>query len=145
MNLFKNSCLILVLLAGTAACNRNEPDKISTESTVEQQTSDGQSTTKSESEQVGSTLAATSETEVKTADGTEKSKMETVVGTVTAYEAGKKLEVLTGSSDKHSFDLDETKTTVHLDGKVKVGSKVTVNQSTDDSGKAVIDIRVETV
>ena len=143
MNLFKNSSLILVLLVGAVACNQHEADKISEESTTQQPTPEGPATTKAESEQIGSTLAATSETEVKTADGTESSKMETVVGTVTSYEAGKKIEVLTGESDKHSFDLDGEKNLVRVDGTVKVGSKVTVNRSTDSDGKKVIDIRVD--
>lgn len=139
----KSTSLILVLLVGAVACNRSEPDKVTEESTVQQPTPEGPATTKAESEQVGSTLAATSETEVKTPDGTEKSKVETVVGTVTSYQADKKIEVLTGANDRHSFDLDGKDNSVTIDGTIKVGSKVTVERSTDDKGKTVVNIRVE--
>lgn len=134
--------LMIALLVGTTACQKND-DKVTEEATYEQQTSQGEETTKMESEQVGSTLTATSETTLETSAGTEKSKTETVIGTVTAYEAGKKIEVLTGTSDNHSFDLNDKDTTVNIDGAVKIGSKVSLTESTDDAGRKIVDIRVE--
>ena len=143
MNLFKTLCLslALVLMIGAAACKPK--DETTQEGTVEQQTPEGTVTTTSESEQVGSTLTATSETEVKTDDGTEKSKLEAVVGTVTEYTAGKKIKVQTGDGDDHSFDLNDNDTTVEIEGDIRVGSKVTVTESTADNGKKKVVIRLE--
>jgi hypothetical protein len=142
MRSVKYAGLMIALLVGATACQKND-DKVTEEATYEQQTSQGEETTKVESEQVGSTLTATSETTVDTPDGTVKSETETVIGTVTVYDAGKKIEVLTGASDNHSFDLNDKDTTVNVDGAVKVGSKVTVTEHKDDAGRKVVDIRVE--
>jgi hypothetical protein len=136
---------MIALLIGVTACNKGDQDKVTQESTVEQQTPEGEATTKTESEQIGSTLTATSETKVETADGTEKTQTDTVIGTVTSYEAGKKIEVLTGTSDNHSFDLNDKKTTVNIDGDVRVGSKVAVTERTDDAGRKIVDIHVEAI
>ncbi len=143
MNLFKTLCLslALVLTIGATACKPK--DESTQEGTVEQKTPEGSATTTSEVDQVGSTLTATSETEIKTDDGTEKSKLEAVVGTVTEYNPGKKIKVQTGDGDDHSFDLNDNDTTVEIEGNVRVGSKVTVTESTADDGKKKVTIRLE--
>jgi hypothetical protein len=148
MRLFKTCTLSLAVtvvlfgLLGAAGCKKD--DTMNAEGTVESTTPQGEaSTTTSEVEQAGSTLTATSETEVKTEGGTTKSEMEAVVGTVTEYKAGKKLEVLTGESDKHSYDLNDKDVTVSIDGNLKVGSKVTVTETKSDDGKRVVTVRVE--
>jgi len=145
MRALKSVGLMIALLVGVAACHKNDQDTVTQEATVEQQTPQGSETTKSESEQVGSTLTATSETTLKTPDGTETTRTDTVIGTVTSYKAGEKIEVLTGTSDNHSFDLDGKKITVNIDGDVRVGSKVTVTERKDDAGRKIVDIHVEAI
>lgn len=134
--------LLAALVGATAACTQSAPDTIKSESTSKVQTPEGTKTTATTTEQVGSTVASTTDTKVKTPDGTVESKTETVVGTVSAYTAGKKIEIITGDNSKHSYDLDDTKVVYHVDPSIQVGSKVRLVQSTNDSGAKVIEVTV---
>lgn len=96
------------------------------------QTAEGTVKTTSESTQVGTTLAATSETKVDTASGTVSAKTETIIGTITVFEAGKKLEVLTGEKKTHSYSLDDKDIVFAVDGNLAVGKAVTVVDQTGD-------------
>ena len=103
MNYTKLAYLIPAGLLVVATACGPKADTIEKKSESTTQTSEGTVKTTSESTQVGTTLAATSETKVDTASGTVSSKTETIVGTVTVFEAGKKLEVMTGEKKMHTY------------------------------------------
>lgn len=80
--------------------------------------------TTEDTKQVGENLEAKTETKVTTDQGSMKSEALTVIGTVTVYEVGKKLEVLTGDKESRTFkDLSDAKTTAAIAPDVKVGSR----------------------
>ena len=117
----------LLVLASACGPTAGTVEKKS-ETTTE--TSQGTVTTSAESTQVGTTLEAKSETTVETASGTVSAQTETIVGTVTAYTAGKSLEVLTGEKTTHSVRLDDKDIVFSIDGNVEVGKHVTVIHET---------------
>ena len=132
MNFTKLAYLIPAgLLVVTTACGP-KADTIEKKSESTTQTSEGTVKTTSESTQVGTTLAATSETKVDTPSGTVSSKTETIIGTVTVFEAGKKLEVLTGEKKMHSYSLDNKDIVFSIEGSPAVGKHVTVVDQTGD-------------
>jgi hypothetical protein len=137
------SCLaLLVALTGaTAACNR-APDTVKSESKTKVETPQGTQVTETTTEQVGSTMASTTETKLKTPDSTIESKVETVLGTVSEYKAGEKIEIITGDNDKHSFDLDDAKVIYSIDPAIVVGSKVKLDQRTNDKGEKVVEVHL---
>jgi hypothetical protein len=139
------AAMLIALMGATVACNRSAPDTVKSESSSKVQTPEGTQTTTSTTEQVGSTSVSTTETEIKTPDGTVESKLETVVGTVTLYTAGERIEILTGESDTHSFDLSDDKTRFAIDPTVVVGSKVKLDQRTQDNGDKVVEVRLRSV
>lgn len=117
------------LLAVATACGQSPDTTVKkTESTT--QTSGGTVKTTSESKQVGTTLEAKSETKADTPAGAVASKTETIVGTVTAFTAGKKIEVMTGEKKMHSFNLDDKDVVYSVDRTVAVGQRVTVIDET---------------
>lgn len=117
------------LLAVATACGQSPDTTVKkTESTT--QTSGGTVKTTSESKQVGTTLEAKSETKADTSSGTVTSKTETIVGTVTAFTAGKKIEVMTGEKKMHSFNLDDKDVVYSVDRTLAVGQRVTVIDET---------------
>ncbi len=89
-------------LVTAAACSK-APGTVERKSDTTTQTAQGEVKTTSESTQVGNTLEAKTETKADTANGTIKGTVETVVGTVTSYEPGKKIEVLTADKTKRDF------------------------------------------
>ncbi len=125
-----------VVVAVTAACSQ-PADK--TETKIETTTTSPQRSveTTQETTQVGNTIEGQTETKIKTDDGTVKTNVGTYVGTVTVYEPGKKLEVLTGESDRHSFSLDPKDATVSIDGTVAVGARVRVVEEKGDKGSRI--------
>lgn len=137
--------LLVALMGATVACTQSAPDTVKSESKTKVQTPAGTETTESTSKQVGSTSASTTETKLKSAEGTVESKMETVVGTVTEFTAGKKIEILTGDNAKHAFDLDDADVIYSVDPQVAVGSKVKLEQSTNDAGKKVVTVHLQAV
>ncbi len=145
MRYIKSLAVLVALTGFTLACGRSAPDTVTSESTTKVQTAAGTETTESMSKQVGSTSASTTETKLKTAEGTVESKMETVVGTVTEFTAGKKIVILTGDNDKHSFDLDDSDVIYRVGPKVAVGSKVKLEQRTNDAGKKVVTVHLQAV
>ena len=118
------------LVFATACGPKADTIEKTSESTT--QTSEGTVKTTSESTQVGTTLSATSETKVDTASGTVSSKTETIVGTVTVFEAGKKLEVMTGEKKMHTWSLDDKDMVFSIEGDPAVGKHVTVVEQTGD-------------
>jgi len=141
----RNQSFLSLLAAGliaTMACNRPAPDTVKTESKSKTETPAGTQTTETSTAKVGSTVNSTTETKTKTPDGTVDTKKQVVVGTVTEYTAGKKIEILTGDNDKHSFDLGDSKVASTIDSQVAVGSKVQLTERTDDNGQKTIEVRV---
>jgi len=131
------------LLAATAfvlvvRCARPNDDK--TESKLETTTTTAEGTTKRETEstQVGTTLEMKTTTKTDTDHGTVTGQAETFVGTVTQYEPGKRIEVMTGGKETHAFDLDAKNVTSNVDPGVNVGSKVRlVDQRGDNQARAI--------
>ncbi len=116
MNTSKLAYLIPAGLLVVATACGPKADTIEKKSESTTQTSEGTVKTTSESTQVGTTLSATSETKVDTASGTVSSKTETIIGTVTVFEAGKKLEVMTGEKKMHSYSLDNKDIVFSIEG-----------------------------
>ncbi|MHB8797395.1 MAG: hypothetical protein ACYDBY_02915 [Thermoanaerobaculia bacterium] len=119
------------LLALAAACS-SAPNSVKTTTESTTRVAGGSVKTTSETKEVGTTLVGTSETKADTRYGTSKSKTETVVGTVTSYTAGKRIEVMTGDKNMHSFDLNDKDITYSVDGYVAVGERVTVIEEKGD-------------
>ncbi len=139
------AAMLIALMGATVACNQSAPDTVKSESQTKVQTPAGTQTTESTTKQVGSTSESTTETTLKTAEGTIETKVETVVGTVTEYTAGKKIKVMTGDNDDHSFDLNDSDVIFNIDSGVAVGSKVKLEQSTNDAGKKVVVVHLQAV
>lgn len=129
-------------LAIATACAQS-PDTVEKKSEGTTKTADGSVKTSSESTQVGTTLEATSETKVETPSGTVNAKTETIVGTVTAFTAGKKIEVMTGEKKTHAFSLDDKDVVYSLDGPLAVGKRVTVIDETGDDKVHRITVKLE--
>jgi hypothetical protein len=138
--------VLVALTAGSVACNRTtDPGTVKSESKTEVKTPQGTQTTETTTEKVGSTMESTTETTVKTPDGTVETKVETVLGTVSEFKAGENIEIVTGDNNKHSFDLDDADVIYNIDPTVVVGSKVKLDQRTNDAGKKVIEVRLNAV
>jgi hypothetical protein len=119
-------------------CAKTNEDK--TEMKLQTTTTTAQGTTerKTEATQVGSTLEMKTETKTDTGNGTVKGTADTYVGTVTKYEPGKTIEVMTGAKDSHSFSLDGKNVTSNVDPGVRVGSKVRlVDQKGANQARAI--------
>lgn len=129
-------------LVSAAACSK-APGTVERKSEITTQTSQGEVKTTSESASAGNTLEAKTETKADTAAGTVKEKIETVVGTVTAYEPGKKIEVMTAEKKTHGFDLDAKNTVADIDRAVMVGSRVRLTQQTGDDKARRVTVKVE--
>jgi hypothetical protein len=137
------------LLAGLGACLvvsvgcSKEPGTVERKTDTTTQTSAGEVKTTSESTQAGNTLQAKTETKADTPEGTMKGKVETVVGTVTKYEPGKKIEVMTAEKKSHTFDLDDKNTVVSVDSSVAVGSRVRLTEQTGDDKSRRVTVKLE--
>ncbi len=139
---FFPSALAAVLLATAGACSK-EPGTVERKSESTTQTAQGEVKTTQESKQVGNTLEAKTETKTDTAAGTVKGKVETYVGTVTIYEPGKKIEVMTGEKKTHTFSLDMKDTTLAIDATVAVGSRVRLTEQTGDDKTRRVTVKIE--
>jgi hypothetical protein len=114
---------------------------LETESTTKSTDAQGNETvTTSEVEQVGSTLVGETETTVETSEGDRTTEILTVVGTVTSYERGDRIQVLTGSGKRHDIDLDEEGTTLTIDPSVVVGTKVRLVRTEYDEGRKTVRV-----
>lgn len=124
------------------ACSK-QPGTVERKSESTTQTAQGEVKTTQESKQVGSTLEAKTETKTDTGAGTVKGKVETWVGTVTFYEPGKKIEVMTGEKKTHTVTLDAKDTTVAIDATVAVGSRVRLTEQTGDDKTRRVTVKTE--
>ena len=125
-----------------AACSKS-PGTEERKTTTTTQTSQGETKTTSESTQSGNTLEAKTETKADTAAGTMKSEMDTVVGTVTKYDPGKKIEVITAEKKSRSFSLDATDASATIDPGVAVGSRVRVTEQTGTDKAKRVTVKLE--
>lgn len=134
--------LCAAALSTVVACSKAPgTEERKTETTT--QTSQGEVKTTSQSTQAGNTLEAKTETKADTANGTVKTTAETVVGTVTAFEAGKKIEVMTAEKKTRSFNLDAKDTAASIDPGVAVGSRVRVTEQTGDDKARRLTVKLE--
>ena len=130
------------LVVTAAACSKPVgTEQRKSESTT--QTSAGEVKTTSESTRVGETLQAKTETKADTPGGKIAGKVETVIGTVTAYEPGKKIEVLTAEKKTRGFSLDAKDTFASVDPGVAVGSRVKLTEQTGDDKSRRVTVKVE--
>lgn len=126
----------LSALATLTACGK-PADKVETKSQTTTTTSQGTLETKKETKEVGATLEGKTETTSKTAEGTFKTNVQTFDGTVTVYEAGKKIEVLTGENTRHTAALDGKDVQVSVVGPIAVGTHVRLVEEKGDRGTRV--------
>lgn len=91
-------------------------------------------TTQTETKQVGSTTESKTETTVDTASGDTKSVVNRYVGTVTVFEPGKSIEVMTGNKDTHAFDLADKAVVLAIDPSTSVGSKIELVEEMGEKG-----------
>ena len=139
---FFPSALAAVLLVAPIACSK-EPGAIERKSESTTKTAQGEVKTTQESKQVGNTLEAKTETKTDTGKGTVKGKVETYVGTVTIYEPGKKIEVMTGEKKTHTVALDAKDTAVAIAPGVAVGSRVRLTEETGDDKTSRVTVKIE--
>ncbi|MEO8587662.1 MAG: hypothetical protein ABI584_15965 [Acidobacteriota bacterium] len=139
---FLMSALGAALLVSAYACSK-EPGTVERKSESTVQTAQGEVKTTVESKQAGNTLEAKTETKTDTGAGTIKGTVETFVGTVTKYEPGKKIEVMTGEKKTHSVTLDARDTTVSIDATVVVGSRVRLTEQTGDDKTRRVTVKNE--
>ncbi|SRR5258706_10627623 len=90
---------------------------------------------KTETTQVGTTLESKSEVKQQTPGGTSTVKTETYIGTVSAFTAGKKIEVMTGEKKTHSVDLDDKELVAAIDSGVTIGSRVRLTEEKNSASK----------
>jgi hypothetical protein len=139
---FLVSALGAAFLVSAFACSK-EPGTVERKSESTTQTSQGEVKTTQESKQVGNTLEAKTETKTDTGAGTLKGKVETYVGTVTLYEPGKKIEVMTAEKKTHTVALDAKDTAVAIDASVAVGSRVRLTEQTGDDKARRVTVKIE--
>lgn len=137
-----SSALAAILLVAPVACSK-DPGAVERKSESTTKTSQGEVKTTQESKQVGNTLEAKTETKTETGAGTVKSKVETYVGTVTIYEPGKRIEVMTGEKKTHSVALDAKDTALAIDPGVAVGSRVRLTEQTGDDKARRVTVKLE--
>lgn len=130
-----------VCLVAAAACSK-APGTTERKTETTTQTAQGEVRTTSESTQAGNTLEAKTETKADTPEGTMKAAVETVVGTVTAYEPGKKIEVMTAEKKSHGFKLDATDTAAAVDPGVSVGSRVRITEQTGNDRARRVTVKL---
>lgn len=136
------SALAAALLLSAAACSK-EPGTVEKKSEQTTQTSAGEVKTSSESTQAGRNLEAKTETKADTGSGTVKGTVETWVGSVTVFEPGKKIEVMTVEKKKHSVDLDDKNMVATIDPGVAIGSRVRLTEQTGEDKIKRVTVKLE--
>src|SRR5262245_14447152 len=100
--------LVVALAAWGAAsslgCAR-KTDTVQQTTDTTTRSADGTTHTKQDTKQVGETVESKVKTTSDTSAGSVDSSSETYIGTVTSYEPGKRIEVMTGEKKTHVFDL----------------------------------------
>lgn len=124
---------VVAVIAALIGCGK-PAGTIETKSQTTTTNPQGKVQVNEEVRKVGSTVETRTETKSKTEEGTVKTDVETYVGTVTVYDPGRKIEVLTGENTRHSFDLDAKALMVEVVGPVTVGSRVRLVARKGDQG-----------
>jgi hypothetical protein len=137
-----SGALAAAALALLAACSK-APGTEERKTEMTTQTSAGEVKTTSESTRAGNTLDAKTETKSDTANGTMKSETDTVVGTVTAFEPGRKIDVMTAEKKSRTFQLDATNVAAAIDPGVAVGSRVRVTEQTGTDKARRVTVKLE--
>jgi len=145
MRSLKDYSLLPAILAASGAlvlsgCRRDATPREELKAQVTDTTGAEKTVTKTEATTVGSTLVKETETTTRGAEGSGKSDTLTYVGTVSAYAAGRSIDVMTGENDHHHVDLSGKDTTVNVDPSVTVGNKVRLVESKDGKGRRTVTV-----
>ncbi len=127
------------LLTVAVGCS-NSKDVVERKSETTEISGDSKMKTTTESTQVGSNLETTTTTKV---DGDRKLTTEEFIGTVTVFNPGKSIEVMTGEKKTNSFDLDEKNQVARVDSSVVVGSRVRLTREKTSDGNVRISVVAE--
>jgi hypothetical protein len=145
MRSIKDYSLLPAILAASgalvlSACHRDATPREELKAQVTDTAGAEKTVTKTEATTVGSTMVKETETTTHGAEGSAKSDTLTYVGTVSAYEAGRSIDVMTGENDHHHVDLSGKDTTVNVDPSVTVGNKVRLVESKDGKGRRMVTV-----
>lgn len=119
--------VVMIGALAAAGCARTDETKTSTET---------------ETKRVGTTEQSTTTTKVDSPAGDIKTVTNSLVGTVTKFEAGKHIEVMTGEKETHSFALDGKDDVVSIDPRTAVGSKVQLVEEKPEGGVHRITVTI---
>jgi hypothetical protein len=135
------------LAAATAAsfllvsgCHRTSAPREDLKSEVTDTTNAGKTVTKTEATTVGSTLVQQTTTTARGSEGSERRDTTTYIGTVSAYEAGRSIDIMTGENVHHRVDLSEKNSTLQMDPSITVGNKVRLVESKDGRGQRTVTV-----
>ena len=145
MRSVKTGSLLPAILAACSAlalsaCHRDATPREELKAQVTDTAGAEKTVTKTEATTVGSTMVKETETTTHNAEGSAKRDTLTYVGTVSAYEPGRSIDVMTGDNDHHRIDLSGKETTVNADPSVTVGNKVRLVESKDGNGRRTITV-----
>jgi hypothetical protein len=99
-------------------------------------------TTETETKRVGTTEQSTTTTKVDSPAGETTLVTKSFVGTVTRFEPGRSIEVMTGEKETHSFDLDDEDVVASIDPRTAVGSKVQLVEEKPEDGVHKITVTI---
>lgn len=99
-------------------------------------------TTETETKRVGTTEQSTTTTKVDSPAGETTLVTKSFVGTVTRFEPGRSIEVMTGEKETHSFDLDDEDVVASIDPRTSVGSKVQLVEEKPEDGVHKITVTI---
>ncbi len=145
MRTIKDYSLLPAILAASgalvlSACRRDSTPREELKAQVTDTSGADKTVTKTEATTVGSTMVKETETTTHGVDGSAKSDTLTYVGTVSAYEPGRSIDVMTGENDHHHVDLSGKDTTANIDASVAVGNKVRLVESKDGNGRRIVTV-----
>jgi sulfite reductase alpha subunit-like flavoprotein len=127
--------LVMSAVATLVGCqSKREEEPVETTSETTRKTDDSSSSSKTETTELGENRESRTESSTDTPKGDTNTIKDEVVGTVTAYKAGKSIEVMTGDNDKRSFNLDDKDVVINVDSDVKIGERVKVVEVRGDEG-----------
>lgn len=99
-------------------------------------------TTESTTKQVGSTEESKVVTTVATSEGDTTAVVNSYLGTVTVFEPGKRIEVMTGNKEVHSFLLEGKYEMISIESVTAVGSKVRLVESKGPQGQRQLTVTI---
>jgi len=99
-------------------------------------------TTETTTKQVGTTEESKAVTTVATSEGDTTAVVNSYLGTVTVFEPGKRIEVMTGNKELHSFLLEGKYELVSIESVTAVGSKVRLVESKGPQGQRQLTVTI---